>query len=675
MSAERRKKTAVIGGGITGLFCAYVLAQHEHDVQVFEATNRWGGRILTVPLHEDALKTVADRATRADDGDVDDDPAIGSDDSSTPVADATDVKVDVSTSSTATADSTASSPAQPDKSATNFSDLAFWAEFGPMRVELDKQVLLKSLLTHLGIERGPDNDKDRSEACLIPFPSYGSPGDSHDPAYDLRPDEIGKTPIQLLSLALLRIMLRLRIEPDDEKVSTVNVAELDEKDQPFSVVQTKLIHEVSIAAATGEDVLAVFTRWLEESVTDIHYYLIQTKGKLGTTPLAAFGFWNLLSDHLSHDAIAKIRDLGTFYHLLPENPNAAEWLVWWLIGFAIGNKLQGVFGGMSHIIDKLMQKLKKELKEEGHLHLEHKLEIVAPENGTLTLTFKGGKKIEGFDHVILALPKASLVKLVQQNHSVFVDAEPRIDELLGSAIAFPMVKVFVAVRNRWWGNERMANRYATRIPTREVHYWPARNGGPQGLIMLYTDRPASSYWANYLKTGEQTDVARSDAISDEQRLPPNKTDRLLRKIIQYLNENNVPNLNRDDIVWWGIRDWGREPFGGANHVWRPERKYWVVMALLADMTEPKTKARMHICGEAYSDYHGFIEGSLRSAVYTLHRILGKDENGAFDVSTSWLGKSGIKMTCKKDKRYLRALRIWANELDAIKPDAEFLIED
>lgn len=670
MSTVQRKKTAIIGGGITGLFCAYVLAQQKHDVAVFEATNRWGGRILTIPLNESALKTLADKVTPMDD------EGAGTDDVATTANDASGDSEISAAGPSVSGDAKDTSSDQTDKQKNKFGDLAFWAEFGPMRVELDKQVLLKSLLTHLGIVRGPDNDKDRCEPCLIPFPSYGSPGDSHDPAYDLRPDEVGKTPMQLLSLALLRIMLRLEIDPDDEKIITVNVAEVDEKDKTFSIAQQKLIHEVSIAAATGEDVLNVFTRWLEESVTDIHYYLIQTKGKIGPTPLAAFGFWNLLSDHLSHDAIAKIRDLGTFYHLLPENPNAAEWLVWWLIGFAIGNKLQGVFGGMNHIIERLIGKLAETGLHEGKaLHREHKLEEVASENGKLTLKFKGGKKVEGFDHVILALPKASLVKLVQQNHALFTAAEERIDELLGSAIAFPMVKVFVAVRNRWWGNERMANRYATRIPTREVHYWPARNNGPQGLIMLYTDRPASSYWSNYLKTGEQMDVARSDAASDDQRLPPNKKDRLLRKIIQYLNENNVPNLNRDDIVWWGIRDWGREPYGGANHVWRPERKYWVVMARLADMANPKTDARLHICGEAYSDYHGFVEGSLRSAVYTLHRILGKDENGELNVGNSWLENAGIKMTCKKDKKYLRALRIWANELDAISPNEEFLIED
>ena len=87
----------------------------------------------------------------------------------------------------------------------------------------------------------------------------------------------------------------------------------------------------------------------------------------------------------------------------------------------------------------------------------------------------------------------------------------------------------------------------------------------------------------------------------------------------------MPNLTAEDIVWWGIRDWGREPYGGANHAWRPERKYWVVMARLAEIAASRDrKPTIHICGEAFSDYHGFMEGSLRSAVYILHRILKND---------------------------------------------------
>src|SRR6266849_9219997 len=119
-----------------------------------------------------------------------------------------------------------------------------------------------------------------------------------------------------------------------------------------------------------------------------HYWDIQTKAFVSDVPLYAIGFWNLLSDYLSHNAISKLRDLGTFYHLLPENPNAAEWLVCWLIGFAIGEKLQGVYGGMECIIDELVKKL----PDQDNLHTEHRVvALERTDSNKLKLVFEAAR--------------------------------------------------------------------------------------------------------------------------------------------------------------------------------------------------------------------------------------------------------------------------------------------
>jgi monoamine oxidase len=38
------------------------------------------------------------------------------------------------------------------------------------------------------------------------------------------------------------------------------------------------------------------------------------------------------------------------------------------------------------------------------------------------------------------------------------------------------------------------------------------------------------------------------------------------------------------------------------------------------LTQDSPKMNIHICGKAFSDYQGFIEGSLRSAKRVLDRI-------------------------------------------------------
>jgi hypothetical protein len=53
--ADHPKRVLVIGAGLAGLTAAYELTQAGHDVIVFEARNRAGGRVLTVRDFADEL--------------------------------------------------------------------------------------------------------------------------------------------------------------------------------------------------------------------------------------------------------------------------------------------------------------------------------------------------------------------------------------------------------------------------------------------------------------------------------------------------------------------------------------------------------------------------------------------------------------------------------------------
>jgi len=66
---------------------------------------------------------------------------------------------------------------------------------------------------------------------------------------------------------------------------------------------------------------------------------------------------------------------------------------------------------------------------------------------------------------------------------------------------------------------------------------------------------------------------------------------------------------------YAIRDWSRAPYGAGCHAWAPGAKSWEVRADLSafGFSGQEDVKNLHICGEAYSDYQGFIEGALRSA--------------------------------------------------------------
>ena len=438
------------------------------------------------------------------------------------------------------------------------------------------------------------------------------------------------------------------------------------------------------------------------------------------------GFWNLVSGFLSHDAVLELQAMGTFYHLFPENPNAAEWFAWWLEALAITDHLQCVRGGMELLIRKMHDELRCDenvsiitgfevmrLEEreagcvvygrladtdvEGYLlstkggeaTTDHMLRVVP--GAPRTQGRKNAGKLLEFNCAFLALPKEPLVRLVRssQEHSGFLTSSDYGDvlEALESAFAFPLIKVFCLVRRKWWDDRVRANTGATRVPTRELYAWSSdipNSRSQEGLLMLYTDRPATSFWANYVRSDiPHTDfhavtidgVPTHDLDSKDRALEEDLAlwTRLRQKICRYVNEaEKDANLQEDDILWVGIRDWGRWPFGGANHAWRPKRRYWSAMRRLSAFASRNSKAKLHVCGEAYSDYHGFIEGALRSSVLAtaaaFQDLFVGDQSGFLQTALNYAA-AARKVSDERepdetspDGRYLKHLAWWISDL-------------
>ncbi len=74
---------------------------------------------------------------------------------------------------------------------------------------------------------------------------------------------------------------------------------------------------------------------------------------------------------------------------------------------------------------------------------------------------------------------------------------------------------------------------------------------------------------------------------------------------------------------YGIRDWGLEPYGAACHLWRPGVQFRKVMeAMTAFSLIEGATPNIYICGEAFSDFQGFMEGAVRTAHKVMLQIQG-----------------------------------------------------
>jgi hypothetical protein len=591
---------AIVGGGISGLYCALQLARRIKNkarlflggtevryeeatprIHVYETNEAFGGRIETWTIDLNPFS---------------------------PQVRTVDAPYD---------------ECIPDERKQHF----FRAEFGPMRIEPRDQRHLRELLAALDISE--PGTAEKRDGDLIKFPPYLS----EEPAeakYNLTGEEADQH--SLLDLLLLAVRRILELVNEDAVRS-----------------RRSLVWPGEAAARCWEQVIATASRhrryWKGElydfiiSLSDGEYDAIRNDASINGIHLRNMGFWNLLSEVLSHLAVLRIRDWGSYYHLIGENPNAAEHLILWLRNIKSSDSLRGIRGGMALIIHRMVSLLESpEYRDIVALHRRHTLASLNHADGDrVQLHFAGRDPVTATD-VILALPKRPLERL---------NLPPHIVSHLGKVQDIPLLKVFFVIDQPWWEDNRPPNRFAGDLPTREVHYAKS-DDKTRGVIMLYMDRPALQFWTDYLTEDqrgtahdegpgagrqEAIDFVTTQEFAERWVLDRNEADRTLprginvrlwRRFVQYARDYEHNDFTMERLLACGIRDWGKEPYGAAVHVWKPRaRPSEVAGVFRAFSLQGGRLPNVHICGDAYSDYQGFIEGALRSTVKVLEHFDGE----------------------------------------------------
>lgn len=74
-------------------------------------------------------------------------------------------------------------------------------------------------------------------------------------------------------------------------------------------------------------------------------------------------------------------------------------------------------------------------------------------------------------------------------------------------------------------------------------------------------------------------------------------------------------------------DWSEDPFGGGWHGWKAGVCYHEAMPR---MRKPLDDEQVYICGSAYSNMHGWVEGALQTAELVLEDHFGLDRPAWLD---------------------------------------------
>ena len=317
---------------------------------------------------------------------------------------------------------------------------------------------------------------------------------------------------------------------------------------------------------------------------------IRREGVCSGQPLWEQGLWNTLGRVISHNALRYIVMEGSFFHFIHENPGAAAWMITWIKMLQMSPNLRTFRHGMQALTDTMLGRLRQKGAAIQRAQVLTALERYDRER--VLLHFSEGRTCIA-KHVVLALPEHCLAR---------IGGLPMgIRAMFGSVLDIPLLKCFFVVEDPWW-DEDIPHLDMPNLPAREVHY---QKQGGKGLVMVYADRPYLNFWSQYLRKGYETRAE----IDGDQGLP--------------MAFSRFIGIDPKRIISYGIRHWGTEPYGAACHLWKPGVKSWKVQEKVAAFSlERNGPANVHICGEAFSDYQGFIEGALRTA----HDVMGKMEN-------------------------------------------------
>ena len=302
---------------------------------------------------------------------------------------------------------------------------------------------------------------------------------------------------------------------------------------------------------------------------------------------------NQLYYTLSSDSSPSI---GSFYHMLNLNPNAADQIGFMMDILATANNpLITIERGSSALIEALHSKL--DLSRVDIMMNTAVISFSEMDDGMISVITTAGD-FTGH-HVIFTCQQRAYATI--QGFSLDVRA------LIGSVVPLELFKIFVVIENPPFDEQTLphANYRVDRVPCREIHYG-YDPFSKTGVVMIYGDMPYVNYWTPFLKGASP--------------LPQNNSnDHLRNHISHYLrrifdDEQAVPF----SVVHYGIMDWSKEPYGAGCHLWRPGAVSFEVMRSLKAFGAHKT---VHICGETFSNYQGFIEGCLRSVDATLETVI------------------------------------------------------
>jgi monoamine oxidase len=338
-----------------------------------------------------------------------------------------------------------------------------------------------------------------------------------------------------------------------------------------------------------------------------------------------WGFWNLLARGLSNEGYELARATGGY-----DTP-----LLNWNALDTIGLNFDLAEGVTYNAVDGGYQSLPLELAAQfeqlgGKVELGHRLDSFdAGADGKAVLRLRdddGAHQEVRAGALVLAMPRRSLELLAPTGPMLGPD-HPEVRRLIESVTPIPLFKLCVAYPYPWWESVGVTQgRSQTDLPIRQCYYWATgspSDGDPDDrksvLMATYDDGSNVDFWNGYSDPDHHSPFTQRD--DDATRAHPGSeawsdytpTAAMIAEADRQLREMHGARVGAVPYAAAYV-DWGVDPFGGGVNFWNIHARSSEV---IPRMINPVPKLPVYVCGEAYSNGQGWVEGALETAELVL----------------------------------------------------------
>ncbi|MCS3528658.1 FAD-dependent oxidoreductase [Chryseobacterium sp. JUb7] len=346
------------------------------------------------------------------------------------------------------------------------------------------------------------------------------------------------------------------------------------------------------------------------------------------------GFWNLIKDQVSQEGYEFLANAGGYYSNTI-NWNSAEAFPYMVGDFSAGTIYKTIEEGYDSIAYAV-----------ANAYMEHEGACIWSENKLLTFTkehaltsshkyqltflnLKTNKQWKVYaNQLILAMPRKSLELLDQNNFFFNANENSTLNYNIRSVIMEPAFKILMGFEYPWWKEPELeidSGHSITDLPMRQCYYFgtdPQTNNSM--LLGSYGDMETETFWKALTddKILFEVKPAKSASLKELHELDDVQATKLMvGELMNQLRELHGDKVTIPEPYVTYFKDWTDDPFGAGYHAWKAG---YSVKNVMPYMRKPVADEQIHICGEAYSDQQGWVEGAFCEAEKMLQEYFGLD---------------------------------------------------